>query len=429
MARYIFENMSQTDAGNFTTGDELFFLSASVSTVGVVDTPSDTVTGPLGTTITNETIALTSGGKTLTFGAAVLSSASKGGDVIFFNSDVLLVGTDAGADTLDASVSGVAGHGSALYGFGGADTLLAGEANDTLNGGAGNDVLVGSSSTTDTDGHFTESDYYMGGDGADSIVGGEGNDHIYGNLFSSTAGATDGADTIAAGDGNDYVNGNAGNDLIHGENDNDRLYGGAGADTVTGDAGNDYLQGNKGNDVLSGGADNDTIHGGADNDTITGDAGNDQIFGDNGNDSITGGAGYDTVWGGAGNDVFVFAANDAPLTHVIDDTTATGHGLVDTIGDFTDGADTIALGFVPTALVHTGPGVTFTDAHAAYTYAQQLIDASTGAHATTVAAITVGTDTYLFYDDTHSTGTIDAAIKVTGVADTVFNVGTGSDFV
>jgi len=428
MAIYSFETMSQSTASSFSTADSLFFLSGSVSTLGVVDAPGTTTVGPLGTTITNETITLTSGGKSLTFLADPLSYASTHDHVLFFNEDVVGIGTNVTADVLDAS-GGLAGHGSALYGFGGADTLWGGDANDTLNGGAGNDVIVGSSGTTDGDGHFTESDYLMGGDGADSIVGGLGNDHIYGNLFSSTAGAADGNDTISAGDGVDYVNGNAGNDLIDGGANNDKLYGGAGNDTITGGTGNDYLQGNKGNDVLGGGADNDVIHGGADNDTITGDAGNDQIFGDNGADSIVGGAGYDSMWGGAGNDVFVFGASDAPNTHIADAATATGHGLVDTIGDFTDGADTIALGFTVTSVLHTGTGVTFTDAAAAQTYAQQLIDASTGTHATTVAAITVGADTYLFYDDTHLTGTIDAAIKVTGVVDTVFNVGTGSDFV
>jgi Ca2+-binding RTX toxin-like protein len=427
MANYVFETMSTTDASNFTSADRLFFETATVSTLGVTDNPA--TSGPLSSTA--ESITLTSGSHTLTFAAAQLSAASTAGNLIFVSGDELFVGT-AAAQALTLSDAGH-GHGTAAYGFDGDDTISGtSTANDTLNGGAGNDVITGSSSYTDSSGHFTESDFYMGGAGADSITGGAGNDHIYGNLFSSTAGAADGGDTIHAGAGNDYVNGNAGNDFIYGENDNDRLYGGAGNDLIDGGNGNDYLQGNKGIDQLYGGNGTDTIHGGADNDWVQGDAGNDQVFGDLGDDSVTGGAGYDTLWGGDGNDLFRFGTGDASNANV-SVTTGASAGLTDVIADFTSGSDHIDLGFTVSTVLHQQTGVTFTSVAAAQVYAEQLLDAHTGTGE--VAAITVGSDTYLFYTDTgvDTTGvdaahSINAAIKVTGVAGSVF-ASAGTDFV
>lgn len=38
MAQYIFETISAADAANFTSEDQLFFQSAMVSQLGVVDT-------------------------------------------------------------------------------------------------------------------------------------------------------------------------------------------------------------------------------------------------------------------------------------------------------------------------------------------------------------------------------------------------------
>jgi Ca2+-binding RTX toxin-like protein len=275
----------------------------------------------------------------------------------------------------------------------------------------------------------------MGGAGADTIVGGDGNDHIYGNLFSSTAGAADGNDIIHAGNGNDYVNGNAGDDSISGGLGNDKLYGGAGNDVIDGEDGNDYLQGNKGSDVLFGGNGNDTLHGGADHDFwLAGGAGNDQVFGDLGDDSVSGGAGYDTMWGGDGNDVFfISTAGDASNANLLTAATAANHDLTDVIADFTSGSDHIYLGFTVNTVLHQQTGVTFTSVDAAQTYAEQLLDAHTGTGE--VAAITVGSDTYLFYTDTgvDTTGvdaahSINAAIKVAGVAGSVF-ASAGTDFI
>ena len=418
MATYTFENMSQSDASAFTASDFLLFASGTVANLGVSDTPGTTTSTALGTTITNETITLTENGKSLTFSAAVLSAGTQTSPshVIFGNNDIAVFGTSA-AETF--TVAGAAGHAVAAFGFNGADSIVGGLGNETINGGEGNDTIVGHSTTSDTD-------YLIGGNGADVIQGGNGNDHIYGNVAVGAAGSADGNDVITTGNANNYVNGNAGDDSITGGTGNDRLYGGNGNDTIVGGGGHDYIQGNKGNDVLSD-TGSDTIHGGADNDTITvTGTGSSQLFGDTGNDTITSGTGNDTIWGGTGYDSliatagghtkFVFASGDSDIGNITSATTAAGHDTVfDTITGFVHGSDTLALGFSVTAVnTASGTATTFANADDAYTYAKAIL----AGHGTDVAALQTivggSTDTLLFWDSTHSTGTIDSVLDLHG---------------
>jgi serralysin len=413
MAAYAFETMTASDAANFVSDDTLFFLSGSVSNLGVTDNPPTSD----GLHSFNESITLTEGGVSHTFGAAELSAASQAGHIAFVNGDALALGTSAddGSAGHAMMVNGSVGHGALAFGFGGDDSIHGGAANDTIDGGAGNDAIVGSSETL-VNGHYVETDYLMGGAGTDSVFGGSGNDHIYGNTSTSVAGADDGGDLLEGGPGNDYVNGNAGDDTIYGEAGNDRLYGGAGDDYVVGDAGHDYLQGNKGNDTLEGSSGaGDTMHGGAGNDAIFGSSEADLLFGDAGDDTIDGGGGYDTMTGGAGDDVFSFNAGHAD-THHVGDT-----GQLATIADFNvQEGDSLDFHFAAAGLIFQQAGVTVTTLAAAQTYAEQLLDQHVGAGE--VAAIQVGNDTILFYnsagvdvtgaDPAHS---IDSAVRLLGV--------------
>lgn len=418
MANYLFEQMTDAQAAAYDPADDnLFFLTGSPGTIGVQVNPASG--------FMNASITLTNGTVSHTFGADALA----GEDLTFFsnsnNTDTLAFGEDSSGDT--ATVTGVAGSGARFYGLGGDDTIGGGNANDVIFGGEGDDRITGLSSTL-TGGKYVEADFLMGGNGADTIVGGLGNDHIYGNEMTSVQGSVDGGDSISAGAGNDYVNGNAGNDTILGEDGNDRLYGGAGTDSILGGNGNDYLQGNKGADTLVGGDGVDQLRGGADGDSLVGGEGGDLLNGDAGADTISGGNGYDYLSGGADADRFTFAVGEASDANLRSLATATDHGLTDEIVDFTNGSDKIALGFTVTEILHTATGVTFTDSTAAQVYAQQLLDNHTGAGE--IAAITVGSSTYLFYNDAGvDTTAANSAIKVDGVADTVFNLGTGSDFV
>jgi len=411
MTTFLFETMSASDAAAFTTADTLVFLSTAVSTINVVENAS--------TPLQNASFTLTSGTRALTFGEVPLAAASTANHISFNNGDHLYLGTSPTAETIVAT--GAAGTHTEVWGFGGNDTLSGSTANDTIIGGEGNDVLNGSSVA-----NATETDYLMGGNGNDVITGGAGNDHIYGNMALNAAGSVDGDDNITTGNGNNYVNGNAGNDTITGGTGNDHLYGGADNDTIVGGDGIDYLQGNKGNDNLTGGDGADFIHGGADNDVLIGGLGNDQLFGDKGIDTLTGGTGYDQLTGGAGNDIFAFGSGDASFTNLHSSSTVANHGLTDMVMDFTNGQDTIRLGYVPAAaeVLHGAAGATFTDVGAAQDYAQGLLTAMHD-----VVAVTVGSDSYLFYNASGAGTAIDAAIKFVGVTDSVFNGRTGTDFV
>ena len=90
----------------------------------------------------------------------------------------------------------------------------------------------------------------------------------------------------------------------------DNISGTITADDINGQSGADSLYGRNGNDSLNGGADNDSL------------------YGENGNDTLDGGAGNDYLSGGAGNDIIRFSSPS---------------NGVDTLADFTSGADVIQL--------------------------------------------------------------------------------------
>ncbi len=417
MANYLFEQMTDAQAAAYNhASDDLFFLTGSPASIGVTVNPPGV--------FSTASLTLTNGSVTHTFGANALAGES----LTFFggnSSDTLSFGHNDGSNADDiATVPGVAGAGARHYALGGDDSITGSLASDTIYGGEGDDTINGGSSGN-------QADFLLGGNGADSLVGGTGNDHIYGNSNTTIQGTVDGNDTISAGNGSDYVNGNGGNDIIDGGNGSDVLYGGNGADSINGGDGNgnDYLQGNKGDDTLLGGDGNDTLRGGADNDSLTGGNNDDHLIGDAGNDTIVGGTGYDDLTGGIGADVFRFAAGDASngtvgTAHVSD----ANHDVTDFINDYAHGTDTIDLVFTvaTTDVLHTAAGVSFSagGVDAAQDYAQQLLDAHTGT--TDIAAITVGTDTYLFFNGAGTGATIDSAIKLVGVADAAI---TSADFV
>ena len=271
---------------------------------------------------------------------------------------------------------------------------------DSITGSQYNDVLDG----------FGGHDYILGGNGADTIIGADGNDHLYGQ---SSTGGLDGADSITGGNGSDYLQGNAGNDTLDGGTGSDRINGGADDDLISGGIGADTVNGNRGNDTIDGGDGNDFLRGGRDNDSVSGGTGDDQLLGDLGNDTVTGGTGFDLLTGGDGSDLFKFASGDAHVS------AATNYAS-DVILDYVDGTDTLALGFTVAAVL---TGTTQASVSAAASYAQQLLDNHAGNGE--VAAIHVGSDTYLFFGGDGG-ATADSAIKVAGVDPSVF---TTSDFV
>ncbi|MBW8744222.1 MAG: hypothetical protein JF628_07740 [Sphingomonas sp.] len=328
-------------------------------------------------------------------GASVQLLGGSGDDKLesfFGTGSVLLLGRE-GNDNIDGEAFGwMEGQGAV--------TAYGGPGNDTVRGGAGADWLMGG-------GHYAGDTVpaATADDGYDTIWGEQGNDHIWGNSEFAIAGAADGRDQIDAGSGSDYVNGNAGDDYIMGGPGSDRLYGGAGNDWIEGDGsifpglgggpqapGNDHINGNKGDDQIRGGGGDDELLGGQGNDGIQGDDGNDLIDGGQGDDNLTGGAGLDTLTGGAGNDLFYF---DTLQAGAFD-----GKAFMpDLITDFHVGEDQIDVPPFINQVMHPGSAA---DYSAAWELAKSVIPVVQHSHFQVLenaAAVQVGPDTYLFWDN------------------------------
>jgi serralysin len=277
----------------------------------------------------------------------------------------------------------------------GNDLLLGNTLANVLVGRSGNDFLLGedgADSLSGDDGH----DNVFGGSGSDTLSGGAGNDHIYGQ---SANGGTDSPDLLNGGDGSDYLQGNAGNDTLDGGDGSDRVNGGGNDDSIFGSAGNDTINGNLGNDSIDGGTENDSVRGGQGADSLVGNSGNDVLSGDLGSDTLT---------GGLGSDIFQFSGAGSSTT------------APDRITDFTDGQDRLGIGYLPATVL---TGASQFSVSGASSLAQQLFNGNAGT--SEVAAIAIGSDTYIFYSS-NGGATVDSAIQIIGVSPSIV---TTTDFV
>ena len=331
------------------------------------------------------------------YGAATNSPLTSGGQVFGFHSNIagdihnffdftvnkqpVITIWDGGAhNTLDvsgyadaATISLEAGSFSSVGGLTNNIAIAFGTRVESAIGGTGNDTIHGNDL----------SDVLMGGGGRDVIVGGAGNDHIYGNVLTGTAGIVDGNDNIDVGAGMNYANGNAGDDTIVGGDGPNRLLGGQGDDHITAGNGANSINGNLGDDVLVAGNGNDTIRGGQGDDVIRVGGGHSILMGDLGNDTLYAGAGHDVMTGGGGADYFDFGSRP-------------GSAVISDITDFDfAGGDRISIGTAVTAghVLHA-PGVDLASEALAAQTAATLIGTQTGM----VAALQVGSDTYLFFN-------------------------------
>jgi hypothetical protein len=90
-----------------------------------------------------------------------------------------------------------------------------------------------------------------------------------------------------------------------------------------------------------------------------------------------------------------------------------------------DGEDIISLALPCYAVRHPAAGLTFTTVEEALTYANQLLAGTWLPNRSDVAAISVGSDTYLFFENFNQQHTVNAVVRVIGVQDSVFDT---SDF-
>ena len=258
-------------------------------------------------------------------------------------------------DTHGDTIDGKDGNTDAIFGYGGADDIIAGDGNDLAAGGKAGDewnfaggkwvydasaIPSGGEKGPEAD---QSDDTIHGGDGDDVLLGGAGNDLLYGDTGDDILNAGsgddiayggDGNDTLNLEDGNDYAEGGSGDDVINAGSGDDVVFGGDGDDKLRGAEGDDTLYGGEGNDVIHGGKGDDAIEGGANVDKLFGGKGGDKISGGEGNDYIEGGAGTDNLDGGTGDDKILGGSGDDIITG--------GDGIDKLVGGF--GADHIEGG-------------------------------------------------------------------------------------
>jgi Ca2+-binding RTX toxin-like protein len=241
-------------------------------------------------------------------------------------------------------------------------TPTPGEGNDTLTGSDSNDTLTGSDANDSLSG-MGGNDILIGAVGNDNLVGNDGNDLLFGNVGNDLLDGGNGDDTLFGGKDSDTLVGMAGQDILMGDIGNDNLAGNDGNDLLFGNVGNDLLDGGAGSDTVFGGKDADTLSGNTDedillgdfgNDSLNGGAGNDLLFGNIGADYLDGVEGNDTLFAGKENDIVMGGDGDDLLSGDLGNDTLTGNAGtdrfvlmlgagVDTITDFEDGIDLIAL--------------------------------------------------------------------------------------
>jgi Ca2+-binding RTX toxin-like protein len=281
---------------------------------------------------------------------------------------------------------------SALDGGAGNDRLESASGSDWLDGGTGNDYMVGGSGSdtyyVDSTGDFameegdeaypwdidrvyaSNASFNLATNGwniedliftGTAVAAGIGNE--LDNIIDASS-ATSGSAYLQGGGGEDELYGGGGSDVLFGGADDDYLNGGAGGDTMAGGMGDDWYMVNTGSDEvleLPGEGEFDTIESSVDyvnafgvetlileansgalnatgrdtqDDTLVGNGNANVLIGNGGDDWLRGGVGADTLTGGGD---FAEGLDDFD-TFVFDDT-----GSIDTITDFVDGDDTIAL--------------------------------------------------------------------------------------
>ncbi len=249
------------------------------------------------------------------------------GGATMTNVDTVLVGGDAGAQSLTIDLGGgPLGPGATAEGSGTSEieiiAALGPEDSLTVNGGAGADtVAVGASGVNlngDNDADVKPAVPATPAFSAITVNGNAGNDTISATGGSGTGPAYPSAITLNGGADADALTGSAGPDSLAGGDGDDQLTGGTGANTVAGGTGADrlveagdvnftltnaLLTFGPSTDALSG-IELATLTGGAGANTLNGFGfgGQESLFGQAGTDVLIGGGGADTLAGGDGDD-------------------------------------------------------------------------------------------------------------------------------
>ena len=274
---------------------------------------------------------------------------SQGNDLAYGTAGANEIWGNGGNDVIEG-----AGGVDTLHGGSGDDTLRGGNGNDTLDPGTGKDTVNGGAGTDTVTYYDTEDKVEVRLNAGTAAGLSIGNDVLQ-SIENATGGS--GSDVLVGTGTNNVLVGNDGDDRLEGLGGNDALLGGNGDDGLLPGWGHGVVDGGTGRDrvdysdtdldwtisLLPGGAASATtpfgvsfvqqlisiehVSGGLGDDEITGNGDGNTLSGGDGDDVIAPGAGEDFVWGGPGGDTFVFAFKNG----------------VDTIHDFEDGEDLIAI--------------------------------------------------------------------------------------
>ena len=199
------------------------------------------------------------------------------------------------------------------------------------------------------------------------------------------------ADTLNGNGGSDVLNGGGGADVMKGGGGNDSYYVDNALDQLIEAPGNGFdVVWASMNYTLAGQQEIESLHAlGSTGLTLQGNELDNRVFGNAGNDKLNGGAGNDLLVGGGGNDVLNGGSGNDRFRF----DTAPASGNVDTITDFTVGADKIALN-----------QAVFTQVGAAGVLASGAFYAGTAAHDASDRIIYNATAGGLMYDPDGSGG-------------------------
>lgn len=189
---------------------------------------------------------------------------------------------DLGGDMVDALDAADGSDDDVIYGYGGNDTIDAGDGDDLIVGGTGNDTMLGG------EGHDT---FIVGENDGTDVIGGGGSPLDTDTLiFEATSSAGVSVTWSSATSGTYDFDGTSSQGSFSGI---DAMDGTEGDDTfnASGSTGDQVINANGGDDVILGGSGDDTLNAGSGSDTIT----------------VSDEGGSDVIDGGAGDDMLIFA--------------------------------------------------------------------------------------------------------------------------
>ncbi|MCA6231193.1 MAG: calcium-binding protein, partial [Phenylobacterium sp.] len=404
---FIYTATSETAAGEVVDGgsgtDTVRVTGATVFDPGVTISNVENLV-VAGVTATLSTAQLTAFAFTSVTGtggsSALVVNVASGATYTLPNLTYTSVSVNVVGDVGNENITGWSGVDS-LSGLAGNDTLVGDAGNDSLSGGAGTDSLVGGAND-DTFIYTATSETAAG----EVVDGGAGTDTVRvtgATVFDPGVTFTQVENLVAAG--------------VTATLNTSQLTafasvsgsGGSSALVVNVASGASYILPNLTYTSVAvnvvGASGNENITGWSGVDSLSGLAGNDTLVGDSGNDTLQGGAGVDSLSGGAGADRFVFAAGDTGLLA----------STADDINDFVSGTDRLSLGIVAGSATNYGEDLNNAGSFAA---AQTVADALADGVVRYVFVV-VGSDGYIFIDR-NLDGTVDEAIKLTGVTDMAF---------